>query len=243
MTDAWGGIDGFRGRSPSEPQGCEWLDKGVENMSDDAELQPAVAAQFVALAELLSTASDAAWNTESLCDGWRVREVVAHMTMPVRYSDGEFMAELERCGYDFTRLSNEIAARDANVPSGQLVTGLRSEVLHHWTPPGGGFHGALNHVVIHGLDVTVPLGEARLAPDEVIRVVLDDLTEGGVHQHFGLDIEDRILQARDIDWTYGSGQALRGAAEALALALCGRRLPDGLLAGAPLRRKEPAQGV
>ena len=51
-------------------------------MTDDSELQPAVAAQFQALAELLSSASDAAWNTESLCDGWRVREVVAHMTMP-----------------------------------------------------------------------------------------------------------------------------------------------------------------
>ena len=90
-------------------------------MTDDAELQPAVAAQFEALAELLSAAPDAAWDTESLCDGWRVREVVAHMTMPARYSDDQFMAELERCGYDFSRLSNEIATRDAEVPPAQLV--------------------------------------------------------------------------------------------------------------------------
>src|SRR5450759_4656712 len=109
-------------------------------MTDDSELQPAVAAQFQALAELLSSASDAAWNTESLRDGWRIREVVAHMTMPARYSEDEFMAELERCAYDFTRLSNEIATRDADVPSAQLVVDLRSDVLHHWTPPGGGYH-------------------------------------------------------------------------------------------------------
>jgi|SRR5450759_114573 uncharacterized protein (TIGR03083 family) len=101
-------------------------------MTDDSELQPAVAAQFQALAELLSSASDAAWNTESLCDGWRVREVVAHMTMPTRYSEDEFMAELERCGFDFTRLSNEIASRDAELPAAWLVTDLRSDVLHHW---------------------------------------------------------------------------------------------------------------
>jgi uncharacterized protein (TIGR03083 family) len=208
-------------------------------VTDDAELQPAVAAQFEALAELLSAAPDAVWDTGSLCDGWRVREVVAHMTMPARYSDDQFMAELERCGYDFTRLSNEIASRDAAVPSAQLVSDLRSDVLGHWSPPGGGFHGALIHVVIHGLDVTVPLREARLTPDEILRVVLDDLTKGGAHQHFDIDISGRILEANDIYWTYGSGQALRGAAEDLALAMCGRRLPSGRLEGTPLLRRQP----
>jgi uncharacterized protein (TIGR03083 family) len=96
-------------------------------MTDDAVSQPMVAAQFQALAELLSTASDEAWNTVSLCDGWRVREVVAHMTMPARYSEDEFMAELKRCGHDFTRLSNEIATRDAELPTAQLLTELRSD--------------------------------------------------------------------------------------------------------------------
>ena len=42
-----------------------------------------------------------------------------------------------------------------------------------WTPPGGGYHGALNHVVIHGLDITVPLREPRRASDTAIRYVLD----------------------------------------------------------------------
>jgi uncharacterized protein (TIGR03083 family) len=209
-------------------------------MTDDTALQPVVAAQFQALAEWLSTASDAAWNTDSLCAGWRVREVVAHMTMPARYSEDEFMAELERCGYDFTRLSNEIATRDAEAPSAQLVADLRSDVLRHWTPPGGGYRGALNHVVIHSLDVSVPLGKSRLAPDETMRVILDDLTSGGGHEHFGIEIEGRILDARDLDWTYGSGRVLQGAAEDLALALCGRNIPRGRIKGAPLQRREPS---
>jgi uncharacterized protein (TIGR03083 family) len=211
-------------------------------MSEDSELQPEVAAQFRALAELLSTASDAAWNTQSLCEGWRVREVVAHMTMPARYSAAEFMSELERCAYDFSRLSNEVAGRDAAVPSSELVGDLRSEVLHHWTPPGGGYHAALNHVVIHGLDVSVPLGEPRLAPDQTIRVILEDLTTGGAHEHFGIDIEGRMFEATDLDWKYGSGLALIGAGEDLALAMCGRKVPSGRLDGAPLRNKEPVDG-
>jgi uncharacterized protein (TIGR03083 family) len=203
-------------------------------MTDDADLQPAVAAEFQALAGLLDSATDAQWDTPSLCAGWRVREVIAHMTMAARYSEEEFMAELRRCEFDFGRLSNEIAARDAELPAGELVASLRSEVMQHWTPPGGGWHGALNHVVIHGLDVTVPLGAPRRPPDATIRVVLDDLTVGGVHEHFGTSIEGRRLQATDLDWSYGSGPALRGPAGDLAVALCGRAIPPGRLEGEPL---------
>jgi hypothetical protein len=88
----------------------------------------------------------------------------------------------------------------------------------------------------------VPLGGTRLVPDETIRVILDDLTSGGLHEHFGIDIEGRIFEARDLDWTYGSGQVLQGAAEDLALALCGRNIPSGRITGAPLQRREPDKG-
>src|SRR6516165_1231368 len=173
--------------------------------TSDAALQPVVAAEFVALADLLDSAADAQWDTPSLCAGWRVREVIAHMTMAARYPEDKFMAELRRCDFDFGRLSNEIASRDAGLPTGELVANLRSDVMQHWTPPGGGYHGALNHVVIHGLDATVPLGVTRRSPDSTIRVVLDDLTAGGVHENFGTGIGGRTLQATDLDWSYGSG--------------------------------------
>jgi len=203
-------------------------------MTSDADLQPAVAAEFQALAGLLDSATAAQWDTPSLCAGWRVREVIAHMTMAARYSEDEFMAELRRCGFDFGRLSNEIASRDAGLPPGELVASLRSDVLQHWAPPGGGYRGALNHVVIHGLDATVPLGVPRRSPDDTIRIVLDDLTHAGVHQHFGTSIEGRRLQATDLEWSYGSGPELRGKAEDLALVLCGRTVPAGRLTGSPL---------
>jgi hypothetical protein len=89
-------------------------------------------------------------------------------------------------------------------------------------------------VVIHGLDVTVPLGVPRRSPDATIRVVLDDLTAGGVHERFGTSIQGRNLQASDLDWSYGSGPALRGPAGYLALVLCGRAVPEGRLEGKPL---------
>ena len=67
--------------------------------------------EFLALAELLDTFPDAQWDTPSLCAGWRVREVVAHLTMPVRYSPSQFGIELQDCDGDFTRLSNRLASQ------------------------------------------------------------------------------------------------------------------------------------
>ena len=50
-------------------------------------------------------------------------------------------------------------------------------------------------------DVTVLLGLPRLSPDITIRIVLDDLTVGGGHSHFGgIELIGRRLEASDIDW-------------------------------------------
>jgi uncharacterized protein (TIGR03083 family) len=197
------------------------------NLTASIDPQAAVATEFLALADLLDALPDARWDTPSLCEGWRVREVVAHMTMPVRYSAAQFGALLGECGGDFTRLSNLVASKDAALPPATLVGNLRDEVMHQWTPPGGGQTGALNHVVIHGLDITVPLGVPRRSPNETIRFVLDDLTRGGTHAHFGFDLSGLSLRATDIEWTFGSGTPISGASEDLALLICGRKLPAG----------------
>src|SRR6266516_4258878 len=139
------------------------------------DLNEAVSAEYLALAECLEQLPDEGWDTPSLCAGWRVREVSAHMTMPARYSMEQFQAELQKRDFDFTRLSNDLAAQDAGLPAETLIGNLRDELLHQWQPPSGGQAGALNHVVIHGLDITVPLGVERRVPEGTIRAVLDDL--------------------------------------------------------------------
>jgi hypothetical protein len=80
----------------------------------------------------------------------------------------------------------------------------------------------------------VPLGEPRRASDAAIRTVLDDLTTGGGHAHFGTDIQGRSLHTTDVDWTYGSGPQLSGTAADVALHLCGRSVPAGRLRGGAL---------
>lgn len=63
-------------------------------MSTDIDVRSLVTTEYLDLADLADSLDDAAWDTLSLCDGWRVREVIAHMTMPARYTTEQFMAEL-----------------------------------------------------------------------------------------------------------------------------------------------------
>jgi uncharacterized protein (TIGR03083 family) len=202
----------------------------------DTELQPAVAAECLALAHLLEDLPPSSWDTQSLCAGWRVREVVAHLTMPARYPTPRFILELLKARGNFTRMADRCARRDATLPSQSFVAALRGQTMHTWKPPGGGYKGALVHTVIHSLDVTVPLSIHRQFADERIRVVLDGLTDRSSLKYFKVDVTGIELHADDLDWTFGSGEALTGSAADLALILCGRALPAGRLHGEPAMR-------
>ncbi len=201
-------------------------------LQDDTGLAAAVAAEYGALADLLEAADPAVWDAPSLCERWRTREVVAHMTMPARYPVPAFMAELEAAGGDFTRLSDTVAERDGALPVGALLADLRSEVLHGWQPPGGGAEGALTHCVIHALDIVEAVPLNRRVPAERVARLLGSVAGPGTPNLFGVDLEGVELRADDLNWSYGSGTPASGTAQALALVVCGRLLPPGRLDGA-----------
>ena len=190
-----------------------------------------IAEEFTALAELLEAAGPPVWDEPSLCEGWRTREVVAHVTMPVRYEGPAFVTELEAAGGDFTRLSNTIAARDGAMPTERLLADLRSEVLHTWRPPGGGEDGALTHCVVHCLDIIEAGSLSPRVPDARISRVLSVLADTSAPNLFGTDLSGVELRADDLDWSYGVGTPVVGPAQALVLVVSGRLLPAGRLYG------------
>ena len=48
----------------------------------NGELVDETVDQRQGLVGVLSTLSESDWDTPSLCAGWRIREIVAHITMP-----------------------------------------------------------------------------------------------------------------------------------------------------------------
>lgn len=185
-------------------------------------LDALVAGEFAALAEALAPLGSDRWAADSLCAGWSVAHVVAHLTMAARYPADRFAAELAADGYDVTRTSDRLADADAVLPPEVLVADLRSETMATFAQPGGGMAGSLTHVVIHGLDVTVPLGLGRVGADQAARTVLDQLVGPGDRTVFGVDIAGSALRATDLDWAHGRGEPVTGGAAELVLALSGR---------------------
>ena len=200
------------------------------------DITDAIAAERRDLALLLGGLPESSWDAPTLCAGWRVREVVAHVTMPFRYSAARYALEMAKARGDFNRMADRCARRDAAVPFGELAAAVRDNERYPWKPPGGGFEGALTHDVIHGLDITVPLGTGRRVPEEHLRIVLESITAPRSVSFFGTDLAGIELRADDMDWSFGSGTPLSGHAQDLALVLCGRRLPPGLLRGDPSSR-------
>jgi uncharacterized protein (TIGR03083 family) len=212
-----------------------------------------IAAHRRSLADALSELGTGQWRGPSLCAGWTPAHVLAHQTMPFRISDQDFMTGLQRCGGDFTRFSDEIAARDSKLPPSDLVAVLRDNADNPWSPPGGGLTGALSHDVIHGLDMTWLLGLAYEIPAGAMTAVLDSVTrplvldpgdavaaevrvDAGNESLFGFPLDGIKVSAPDVNWSAGAGEELVGRSRDLLPLLAGRLVPRELFTGAGVAR-------
>src|SRR4028118_2189145 len=206
-------------------------------MTTDERIRAATAAERRAQVALYGSLTDAQWDAPSLCAGWRVREVLAHTTMPFRYSGARVVRGVLAARGSFDRFADRAARRDVTeLGSAELLTSLEDNVRFAWSPPGGGPLGALSHDVIHGLDVSAALGiDDRHASPERCALVLSGLRPRQV-RFFGVDLTGVRLQATDADWSHGEGEVVEGRAQDLLLAVCGRRQPPGRLTGAAAER-------
>jgi uncharacterized protein (TIGR03083 family) len=189
------------------------------------ELQPLLAAELRRLAATLDGLEEPSWSAPSLCEAWAVRHVLAHLTMPARYDEERFGQELAQDGFDFQTMSDRLALRDGELSPAVLLADLRSDTLATFEQPGGGWAGSVSHVVIHGLDVTLPLGLGRSAGDEATRLVLDGLVAPGDRTVFGVELGGRSWRATDLPWEHGAGPPHSATAGDLVALLSGRAVP------------------
>lgn len=198
-------------------------------MTNDEHEWSMVAAERRDLADLASTFTPSQWATPSLCEGWTARQVFAHVVMGVEPTVRPYLRHLLRSGLSFNRASMRAAIEvgEGQEPE-QLVALLRSGAASRKRPPGSSIAGVMAEVVVHGQDIRRPLGIRRVPPTERTVLALWSMVRTGL----GLGNKKRIaglrLVATDVDWSYGEGPEVRGPAEALLMATCGRRvaLPD-----------------
>jgi uncharacterized protein (TIGR03083 family) len=191
-----------------------------------------IAAERRELADVLDRLSTAQWQAPTLCAGWTVAHVVAHITMPFRISESEFLLGMQKARGNFTEFSDGIADRDSALPRSELIAALRKNAEHPWNPPGGGYEGALTHDIIHGLDITWPLSVDHQIPEPTMIRVLDSVISPHTTKIFGFAVDGLEFQATDLDWSFGTGAPLRGPSRDLVLLVAGRDIPCERFSGA-----------
>lgn len=200
-------------------------------MNPGNNLMTAIAAERRQFSHILKALPRQDWDAPSLCTGWRVREVVAHMTMPLRLSTPQFVAEMIRSRGNFTHMADRVARHDAQEPVSTLLDRWQASENTGWKPPGGGLQGALTHDIVHGLDITIPLGIKHPVTEANLLRVLDHATSPLSRKHFRLDLTGVRLEATDLHWAFGDGEPLHGPAHHLLMVLMNRQLPTGALTG------------
>lgn len=194
-----------------------------------SDVWPFVHAERRALADDLAPLSDEQWRTPSLCTGWTVEDVVAHVVDTARTSRLRFVAEMVRHRFDFDRQNQRGMERFRGATPTETLDGLRAAVELRLTPPAP-LDTRLVEAIVHGEDVRRPLGLVRdYAADAVVAAfrwqARTSPAMGGAKAWF----EGLSLRATDADLVHGTGPEVSGPALELLLASCGRPAAlDGL---------------
>jgi uncharacterized protein (TIGR03083 family) len=180
------------------------------------------------LADLLDTLTPELWDAPTLCEGWRVRDVTAHLVEAATMSKAEMLGAALKTGFRINTMLDREARRLGASPPAQLVGTLREIAGSHNLPPGTKPVHLFADLVIHTQDIRRPLGKPREIPPERLRTVLDVEATG-----FGSKkrVRGLRLRATDVDWSAGSGPEVSGPAEALIMAVGGRPAALADLAG------------
>lgn len=194
---------------------------------DTEESWAVIASQRRSLADLLERLSDEQWESPSLCDGWRVRDVAAHLSMvALPPSPAAMLSEAVRARGNFHRLNHDMAVRAARRPVTDIAAALRQHADSRRLPVVTNYRNVLFDVLVHGQDIALALGMDRPMPTRAAVAGAERVWTMGWPFWAQRRLRGIRLVADDADWAAGSGVEARGPVSALLLVLTGR--PAGL---------------
>ncbi len=194
------------------------------------------------LADLMETFSDDDWETPSLCAGWRVREVAAHLTLAQMRPVAATVALLRARG-SFNKMIHDTAVRQAELPVEEYPARLRAMVGSRRTAPGVTAVEPLLDAMVHGQDMAVVLRRPREMPTEAAATAAQRAWSMGFPFQARRRLRGVRLAASDHPWSVGEGPVVEAPIRALLLLVTGRTVvlpelegPGAELLGARLAR-------
>jgi uncharacterized protein (TIGR03083 family) len=185
------------------------------------------------LVELLEDLSDEEWREPSLCRGWTVRDVAAHVAL-----QNTTWSAMPRAAWDMVRYGGlngaiqAVACRHAANSTGHIIGEIRDRI-GVWRPlPTVTYRDALTDYLVHSQDIAIPLGRPMDMPAAVAAVAADRVWTSPRMFHARKKLAGYRLVADDTGWSVGQGQEVTGPISALLLLLTGRSAALSRLSGA-----------
>ncbi len=185
------------------------------------------------LAAFLATLDEDAWQRPTPCDGWTVRDLLAHLVgwdnlllyaTPAEHARAftRWLAANATARFNADRLNARLVRGDAS-PGHWLLNRLNAQLparprwLFDRVAPGA----QLAEYVIHHHDLRAALRQPRTTPPERVRVALKGIARVPRLRTKAL-VARNTWAALDLDWRAGRGPVIEGTGEEILLALAGR---------------------
>jgi uncharacterized protein (TIGR03083 family) len=190
---------------------------------ETSEVWTAIDDQRRALVHLLEDLSEEEWRKPSLCKGWTVRQVAAHLALQNTTWSAmpRAVPGLIRHG-GMNGAIHAMACRHAELPVEVIVGEIRDRI-GVWRPlPTVTFRETAIDYLVHGQDIAVPLGRPLPMPPGLAVLAADRVWASPRMFHARKKLAGYRLVAGDVPWAAGRGHEISGTISALLLLLTGR---------------------
>jgi uncharacterized protein (TIGR03083 family) len=188
-----------------------------------SDVWAAIDGQRRALADLLEDLSEKEWVQSSLCEGWTVRQVAAHLAL-----QNTTWSAMPRAVLNLVRHGgmngaiHAMACRHAELPVDAIIGEIRDRI-GVWRPlPTVTFRETAIDYMVHGQDIAIPLGRALPMRPGLAVIAADRVWASRRMFHASKKLAGYRLVADDAPWAAGQGQEVCGPIGALLLLLTGR---------------------
>jgi uncharacterized protein (TIGR03083 family) len=176
-----------------------------------------------ALVRLLEDLPEQEWRRRSLCEGWTVRQVAAHLAL-----QNTTWPAMPRVVLDVIRHGgmnaaiHAMACRHAEQPVEVIIGEIRDRIGVRRPLPGVTFRETAIDYLVHGQDIALPLSRDLPMPPDLSVLAANRVWSSPRMFHARKKLAGYRLVADDTAWTAGQGHEVSGPIGALLLLLTGR---------------------
>ena len=200
---------------------------------DRDEVWAVIAAQRIELADLLGGLTAGDWQQPSLCAGWTIRDVAAHLTLQQVGLAGTAAMMLHWRGNLDRTIQAAACRRAAALSAGEIIETIRSTATGRRHTVGVTYLETLTDALVHSQDIAIPLGRRLDAPPRVAATAAGRLLSMRWPPPLPAtrNVRGFRLAATDVSWSAGEGPEITGPMTALLLACAGRAAALAQLSG------------